>query len=573
MQAPSTTLMTRELPGTIKSMSKRKSRRKPLTSEITSVMRAPAVEDPETAAALGLGEDTEVASDDAAAAEPAERGDAGASDADVPNRAKAKRRTSRIGRIEPTEPRQAEGTVTSALTGEPGGDELLANDIPAPTNAGSVWEDSAADEVGIPDSATVSGFPDAPQDERSELDRPSGGVQADSNGGLDPLDDEEPDVVPLPRIPNLDGEDPEDTAAFLTGLIEALLFTSQRPLPLKDLARSAGIDRPRAQELVTALALSYAPRGLCIDEVAGGFVMRSSPRYAPYIQKVLSLRPIRLSRAQLETLAIIAYRQPVTKPEVDDIRGVDSGQVIKGLLERSLLKILGKKDEPGRPMLYGTTNDFLELLNLQSLKDLPTLREYTELSDESRQKFMDETGEVAPNDDAPVPRAEAEPPAAVPVESDDTVDATLASVTSGSDGDRDVPDGDDSAALGEHADSEDGEAAVQEDLEAVVQEDLDGEGMQVIEENLQRRDAAVAAASADMGSDSESPTSISAADEEVEEEEEDEDDEDDEDDDEDEEPEEEGEGEGDLDEDDDDDDDDDDEDDEEEEEDDEEEEA
>jgi segregation and condensation protein B len=204
------------------------------------------------------------------------------------------------------------------------------------------------------------------------------------------LDDEETSL-PLPL--DLDGD---DTEAFISGLIEALLFTSQKPLALKDIARSAGVDRPRAQELLERLVQSYDRRGLCIEEVAGGFVMRSSARYAPYIQKLLALRPIRLSRAQLETLAIIAYRQPVTKPEVDEIRGVDSGQVVKGLLERSLLKILGKKDEPGRPMLYGTTTEFLELLNLQSLKDLPTLREYTELSEESQRKFMDETGETAP---------------------------------------------------------------------------------------------------------------------------------------------------------------------------------
>jgi segregation and condensation protein B len=203
--------------------------------------------------------------------------------------------------------------------------------------------------------------------------------------------DAEETSLPLPL--DLEGD---DTEAFISGLIEALLFTSQKPLALKDIARSAGVDRPRAQELLERLMQSYERRGLSIEEVAGGFVMRSSARYAPYIQKLLALRPIRLSRAQLETLAIVAYRQPVTKPEVDEIRGVDSGQVVKGLLERSLLKILGKKDEPGRPMLYGTTSEFLELLNLQSLKDLPTLREYTELSEESQRKFMDETGETAP---------------------------------------------------------------------------------------------------------------------------------------------------------------------------------
>ena len=93
---------------------------------------------------------------------------------------------------------------------------------------------------------------------------------------------------------------------------------------------------------------------------------------------------MRLSRAALETLAIIAYRQPLTRPEVDDLRGVDCGGVLKLLLERGLVKIIGKKDEPGRPLLYGTTSAFLELFGLKSLRDLPTLRQFTELTEESQ---------------------------------------------------------------------------------------------------------------------------------------------------------------------------------------------
>ncbi|HEU4578899.1 MAG TPA: SMC-Scp complex subunit ScpB [Polyangiaceae bacterium] len=264
---------------------------------------------------------------------------------------------------------------------------------------------------------------DAPAVENEDFD----GISLDSLASLDeepvltevrdpeqdsPLSDAfEPNEEPgaHSNVVAIDGDQPDDMEAFLCGMIEALLFTSQKPLPLKDLARSAGIDRPRARELVERLMRSYAPRGINIDEVAGGYVLRSSPRYAPQIQKFLSLRPVRLSRAQLETLAIVAYRQPVTKPEVDDIRGVDSGQVLKGLVERDLLKTLGKKDEPGRPMLYGTTNDFLELLNLRSLGELPTLREYTELSDESKRKFAEETGEEAPNE---LPLADADAAAA-----------------------------------------------------------------------------------------------------------------------------------------------------------------
>jgi segregation and condensation protein B len=130
--------------------------------------------------------------------------------------------------------------------------------------------------------------------------------------------------------------------------------------------------------------------------VSGGYVLRSNPAYGAFVQKALAMRPVKLSRAQLETLAIIAYRQPITRPEIDDIRGVDSGQVLKGLADRDLIKMLGKKDEAGRPMLYGTTQTFLELFSLDSLKGLPNLREFTELSEDSREKFAEVTGETIP---------------------------------------------------------------------------------------------------------------------------------------------------------------------------------
>src|SRR5258706_12703702 len=109
---------------------------------------------------------------------------------------------------------------------------------------------------------------------------------------------------------------------------------------------------------------------------------------------MLAKKPVRMTRAQLETLAIISYRQPITRPEVDDVRGVDSGPVMKLLLERDLIRILGKKDEPGRPLLYGPPPVFLEFFGLKSLKYLPSLREFTELSDDSRRVYEREMGEA-----------------------------------------------------------------------------------------------------------------------------------------------------------------------------------
>jgi segregation and condensation protein B len=124
-------------------------------------------------------------------------------------------------------------------------------------------------------------------------------------------------------------------------------------------------------------------------EVAGGWQFRTNPDNAEWVRKMLASKPVRLSRAALETLAVIAYRQPVTRAEIEDVRGVDSGGVLKLLLDRRLIKIIGKKEEIGRPSLYGTTKDFLEFFGLKDLTNLPTLREFHELTEESVSKLQD----------------------------------------------------------------------------------------------------------------------------------------------------------------------------------------
>ncbi|HMJ53134.1 MAG TPA: SMC-Scp complex subunit ScpB [Polyangiaceae bacterium] len=189
--------------------------------------------------------------------------------------------------------------------------------------------------------------------------------------------------------------------AHLKGLIEALVFVADQPLSLNDIAKAAGrADRKLVKALAEELRQDYARRGVHLDEVAGGLIFRTNPAYAPFIRDAAAKKPVRMTRAQLETLSIIAYRQPLTRPEVDDVRGVDSGPVMKMLLERGLIKILGKKDEPGRPLLYGTTPAFLEFFGLKALKDLPSLREFTELSDDSRRMYDREMGDSpdAPTD-------------------------------------------------------------------------------------------------------------------------------------------------------------------------------
>jgi segregation and condensation protein B len=174
------------------------------------------------------------------------------------------------------------------------------------------------------------------------------------------------------------------TSSHLRGLVEALIFASDKPVTAGELARLASASVRDVKGLLTDLKQTYADRGIVLGEVAGGWLFRTNVQYAPFVRELTSERPVRLTRAQVETLAIAAYRQPITRPEIDDIRGVDSGATLKLLLERDLVRILGKKDEPGRPLLYGTTTHFLEFFGLKSLRDLPTLREFTELSDDSR---------------------------------------------------------------------------------------------------------------------------------------------------------------------------------------------
>jgi segregation and condensation protein B len=212
------------------------------------------------------------------------------------------------------------------------------------------------------------------------------------------------------------------TRDHLRGLLEALVFASDKPITAKELARLASAPVKEVKELLGELHGAYAKKGVTLDEVAGGWLFRTAAVYAPFVRELAGGRPVRLTRAQIETLAIAAYRQPITRPEIDEIRGVDSGATLKLLLERDLVRIIGKKDEPGRPILYGTTTQFLEFFGLKSLKDLPSLREFTELSDESRRAAEEELGEPLPAAPPPPaePAAEA-PPASFELDVHDTL--------------------------------------------------------------------------------------------------------------------------------------------------------
>ncbi len=212
----------------------------------------------------------------------------------------------------------------------------------------------------------------------------------------------------------------------LKGLLEALVFASDKPLRAADLARASAAPIKEVKLLLAVLKADYATRGIQLDEVAGGWIFRTHVQFAPFVRDMASQKPVRLTRAQVETLAILAYRQPITRPEIDEVRGVDCGATLKLLLERDLVKILGKKDEPGRPILYGTTPHFLEFFGLNSLKDLPTLREYTELNEDSKRVVERELGDTL---DAAQPEATTEQEAPPDAEARDTIEPTSVDVS------------------------------------------------------------------------------------------------------------------------------------------------
>jgi segregation and condensation protein B len=173
-----------------------------------------------------------------------------------------------------------------------------------------------------------------------------------------------------------------DQALDRQAAIEAVLFVAEEPVPLARLQEILGDADPAATEAsVRALALDLEgpTRGLMVQEVAGGFRLATRAEAAPWIQKLQQVKPAKLSRAALETLAIIAYKQPITRAEVEAIRGVAVDGVMRTLLERGLVRMLGRKAEAGRPILYGTSAEFLEHFGFKDLGDLPTLREIDEL--------------------------------------------------------------------------------------------------------------------------------------------------------------------------------------------------
>lgn len=165
----------------------------------------------------------------------------------------------------------------------------------------------------------------------------------------------------------------------LSSQIESLLFVANEPVPVGDLAQTLNVSASEVSEAVDGLRELYADRGLRIQRVNGQIQMVTAPETAPAIERFLGLELSgKLSDAAMETLSIIAYRQPITRPEIDAIRGVNSDSVLRTLLSRGLIEEVDRLDAVGRPILYGTTFEFLQHFGLEGLDDLPPLNGQTD---------------------------------------------------------------------------------------------------------------------------------------------------------------------------------------------------
>src|SRR5216117_388593 len=206
--------------------------------------------------------------------------------------------------------------------------------------------------------------------------------------------------------PNGNGNDNTSPLSGLKGILEAILFVSGEPLSLdRMLGVVEGVAREELMSALRALQADYAAegRGLQLVEVAGGFQIATRLDCAPWIKRLERAKEgARLSRSAMETLAIIAYKQPLVRSEIEQIRGVDTAGVLRTLLDRRLVRIVGRKDIPGRPIMYGTTKQFLQSFGLKDLSDMPALRDLKELGEPEQSSLLSELDGVV---DEAAPRA------------------------------------------------------------------------------------------------------------------------------------------------------------------------
>ena len=187
----------------------------------------------------------------------------------------------------------------------------------------------------------------------------------------------------------------------LSLIIEALLFSSSRPLSEKEMLSAFDQRNPptssEIKEALKSIEEKYSENSIELVKVASGYRLRIRQEYSAWVAKLWEAKPQKYSRALLETLALIAYKQPITRGEIEEVRGVSvSSQIIRTLLDRSWIKVVGHRDVPGRPALFSTTKDFLDDLNLSKLSDLPELPEIQNIPEEAQISLLNESSSSNP---------------------------------------------------------------------------------------------------------------------------------------------------------------------------------
>ncbi len=318
----------------------------------------------------------------------------------------------------------AEATAPEATVAEATAAEATAPDAaPLADEAGDSIEDTTQPNVGVP------AFEEGPDTEVGGNVVPEGASPDEWDGPTtEAAASELAALAAASTAAEVESEaaleSPAATPGRLESVLESLLFASDRPLTVTELKRLVGErDTGKVTAALEALRTrrSDEQSGIQVASVAGGWQLRTHTDNAAWVSRLITGRPQRLTRAMLETLSIVAYRQPITRPEIDDIRGVDCGPVLKTLLDRNLVRMIGKKEEVGRPILYGTTPEFLRVFSLTDLSELPTLREFHELGaaemakvDAEAPPSGDAAAAAAPAGDAPAtpapaPRRELDP--------------------------------------------------------------------------------------------------------------------------------------------------------------------
>ncbi len=257
--------------------------------------------------------------------------------------------------------------------------------------------ENAAPAVSPAETSAAAGLPETAAAQESQSNEPVSSAEAQS--AARPADAPAPQAgqPPLSAQPANTAEDSEKpfelvpTSEFKQ-IVETLLFITDRPVKPSRIADVIdGVDARRVREMILEIQDDYIRRNSAVQvvELGGGFQMSTKPEYGRWVRRLYNEKmTAKLSNAALETLAIVAYKQPITRAEMEAIRGVDVAGPLERLLERSLVRVVGKKDTVGRPMVYGTTDEFLRMFGLNKISDLPDLQVFAAKSLREKQEDL-----------------------------------------------------------------------------------------------------------------------------------------------------------------------------------------